>query len=110
MNEKKMVGNRISELLDAKGMTQSDLAKRAGITDVSMSRYVNGSRTPRASILANIATILGTTSEYLLGTETPADFDTEYAKIHRLIARNAPNMNMAQKRALVDAILTESND
>ena len=108
MNENKMVGKRISELLEFKGMTQSELAKKAHITDVSMSRYVNGNRMPKASILANIATILGTTTEYLLGHEVPEDFDTEYARIHRLIARNARNMNDAQKNALVKAILFES--
>lgn len=110
MNEQnRRLGERISDLRVARGLTQRELADLAGVTEVSMSRYINGDRTPRAAILSNIATALKTTSEYLLGMETTEDFDTEYLKIHRLIARNAPKMTMSQKRNLVNAIL-ESND
>ncbi len=111
MNEKNTtLGGRISELLEARGLTQRELADRAGVTEVSMSRYISGGRVPRAAILSNIATVLNTTSEYLLGTEVPGDFDSEYSKIHRLIARNAPKMTMAQKRDLVNAILESTDD
>ena len=108
MNNERTLGERISELLEAKGMTQRELADRAGVTEVSMSRYISGDRTPRAAILSNMANALGTTSEYLLGTEVVGDFNCEYSKIHRLIARNASKMTQAQKRDLVTALFEES--
>lgn len=47
--------NRIKELLEKKGMTQRELADRVGVTEVSMSRYINGDRTPKGPIAAKIA-------------------------------------------------------
>ena len=41
------LGTRISDLLKQNGLAQKDLAQQVGVTEVSMSRYVNGDRTPR---------------------------------------------------------------
>lgn len=106
---KNTLGERIAELLQKIGLTQRELAEQVGVTEVSMSRYISGDRTPKGPVIANIATALHTTSDYLLGTEATGDFESEYYKIHRLIARNAPNMSTAQKRELVNALF-ESDD
>ena len=55
----------------------------------SYSRYVSGERDPKPEMIANIATALHTTSDYLLGIEKD-DFD--YPRVRRLIARNASSM------------------
>ncbi|WP_455268693.1 recombinase zinc beta ribbon domain-containing protein [Ruminococcus sp.] len=52
----------ISDLLKQNGLAQKDLAQQVGVTEVSMSRYVNVDRTPRGPILANIARVLHTTT------------------------------------------------
>ena len=52
----------ISDLLKQNGLAQKDLAQQVGVTEVSMSRYVNGDRTPRGPILANISRVLHTTT------------------------------------------------
>ena len=49
------LGGRISELLNQYGLTQRELAAKVGVTEVSMSRYIKGERSPRGPILANIA-------------------------------------------------------
>lgn len=108
MNEHTL-GCRIAELLQKNGLTQRELAEQVGVTEVSMSRYISGDRTPKGPIIANIATALHTTTDYILGSEVVNDFDSEYYKIHRLIARNAPNMTTDQKRELVNALF-ESDD
>ena len=41
-----ILGSRISDLLQKNGLTQRELAKQVGVTEVSISRYVNGERTP----------------------------------------------------------------
>lgn len=63
-------GTRISDLLDQQGLSQRELADKVGVTEVSMSRYIKGERTPKGPIIANIAKVLHTTSDFLLGLET----------------------------------------
>ena len=58
---------RLKGLMQMYNLTQRELAQRVKITEVSMSRYVNGTRQPRPIILANIARELGTSMDYLLG-------------------------------------------
>lgn len=110
MSEKKTIGDRIAELLEKNSMTQRELAERVGVTEVSMSRYISNDRTPKGPVIANIATALHTTSDYLLGTESDEDFETEYYRIHRLIARNAAQMTKKQRNELIHVLLDESDD
>lgn len=102
---KTKLGGRIAELLKKNGLTQRELADLVGVTEVSMSRYISGDRVPKGPVIANIATALHTTTDYLLGTEEEADFESEYYKIHRLIARNAPQMTKKQRNALIQVLL-----
>lgn len=60
---------KVTMLLNKNNMTQRELADRIGITEVSLSRYISGNRTPKGPVIANIANALHTTSDYLLGTE-----------------------------------------
>lgn len=77
MKVESILGRRLSDLLEQRGITQRELAEKVGVTEVSMSRYINGGRTPQAHILANIAKELNTTSAYLLGQDSE---DTEPEK------------------------------
>ena len=96
---------RLTELLDKNNLSQKELAERVGITEASMSRYMNSDRIPKSSILANMATALHTTSDYLLGTEEEGNIDTDYPRIVRLIARNSASMTKEQKMAIINALL-----
>ena len=102
MNE--TLGQRISELLDKNGLTQRELAEQVEVTEVSMSRYISGDRTPKAPVLANIARVLHTTSEYLLGKEIEEDAELAYYQTQRAIARNAKSWTQKQKADLVNAL------
>ena len=55
-------------------------------------------------MIANIATALHTTSDYLLGIEKD-DFD--YPRVRRLIARNASSMTELEKKELINALFGE---
>lgn len=50
-------------------MSQRDLAAKIGVTEVSMSRYLSGNRTPKAPVIAQMAATLGVSTDYLLGIE-----------------------------------------
>ena len=41
------LGRRIFDLLRSKGMQQRELAKRIGLTEATMSRYISGERDPK---------------------------------------------------------------
>ena len=100
----KEFGDRLQGLLRDQGVTQKDLANRIGTTEATISRYVSGDREPKADVLANIATALHTTSDYLLGIERD-EFD--FPKIKRMIARNASEMTVQERRALLSALFGE---
>ena len=81
----KELGAKIAEMLLKRGMTQKELAERINVTGATMSRYVSGDREPKPDVLANIATALSTTSDYLLGIENG---EFSFSRIKRMIARN----------------------
>ena len=88
-------------------MTQRELAEKVDVTEVSMSRYIKGDRVPKGPVIANIATALHTTTDYLLNgnSSESGDFESEYYMIHRLIAKNASKMTSKQRRELINALL-----
>lgn len=98
------LGVRIARALKESGQTQKALAERIGVTEAVVSRYISGERDPKPETLANIATALHTTSDYLLGIENDG-FD--YPHVRRMIARNAGNLTPAEKRSLIEALFGE---
>ncbi|MBR0278229.1 MAG: helix-turn-helix transcriptional regulator [Clostridia bacterium] len=100
----KELGGRISELLKETGLTQKALAQRIGVTEAVISRYVSGEREPKPDVLANMATALHTTSDYLLGIETD---EYSHSRIRRMIARNASSMTEQEKKELINALFGE---
>lgn len=99
------LGSRISDLLEQQGLSQRELADKVGVTEVSMSRYIKGDRTPKGPIISNIARVLHTTSDYLLGHEVEAeDPELVYYRTQRAIARNAKKWSKKQKADLVNAL------
>ena len=100
----KELGLRIAESLQNRGISQKDLARRIGVTEAVISRYISGEREPKPNVLANIATALQTTSDFLLGIENE-EFD--HPRIRRMIARNASSMTDQEKRELINALFGE---
>ena len=98
-------GERLLAQLRHQGITQKQLADRINTTEATLSRYVSGDREPKAEVLANIATALGTTSDYLLGIERD-DFD--FPRVQRILTRNASSMTKQEKRALINALFGEA--
>lgn len=100
--EKKAFTERLREKVFLSGKTQRQIAELCGITEVSLSRYLSGSRIPEAPILANLANVLHTTSDELLGKNNPF---SDYAEIRVMIARGKKNFTEEQRRELSDILL-----
>lgn len=99
-------GDRVSLLLEQQDISQREIAGILGITEATMSRYIKGEREPKPETIANIATILKATSDYLLGIEDSSEPEKMgYPRIRRLIARNADGMTDDEKKVLISDIL-----
>lgn len=100
------LGNKILKLLNEKNLTQKELAKMVGTTEVSIGRYVNDKRDPSASMLSDIANALNVSTDYLLGrtsnphkTLTPIEEEFEDPEI-KILARKARSLTPEQLKAV----------
>ncbi len=103
------MGSRIRDLLNKKGMTQNDLANKAGCTSAAISHYIKGDRTPRSSVMLKIAAALDTTADYLYDG-TPVDTTEEIGYAKKLIARNITQMTKAEKKEILNILLGDDDD
>lgn len=55
----KAFGEHLKSLLEEKGMTQAELARRTGLTEASVSRYISGQRSPRITQAYRMAWAIG---------------------------------------------------
>ncbi len=70
-------GRKIKKIMKQRGITQAWLSQKTGVTEATLSRYVNGSRKPQADIAAAIAEALDVSLDYLTGiTGFPAPIKT----------------------------------
>ena len=100
-----MLGNRIEEKMKKQKLSPKDLALMIGVTESALSRYINDERAPKMDVLANMATALNTTVDYLItGMEDETDFDSLY----RLVARGSQNLDEIEKMKLIEAILKKA--
>lgn len=67
------LGSRIAGLMEQYGYTQKELAAEVGVTEAAMSRYINNSRMPKGTVIAEIAYKLNTSTDYLLGVRSIAE-------------------------------------
>lgn len=96
------IGVRISNLMKKSGYTQKELAAMVGVTESAMSRYLKGDREPKIEVIANLATALNTTSDYLISGK---EADSDFAKIYRLVARSTAKLNDEEKMKLMRVLL-----
>lgn len=72
MYSKETFARRLKDLLDKRGMTQRALSEKLETTEVTVSRYVSGCRTPNIETTVEIAEILGVSLNELVGIDPPA--------------------------------------
>ena len=58
---------RLGVLLDENNMTQTQLAKKIGTSNVTICRYLTCERIPRLDVVARIASVFNVSLDYLLG-------------------------------------------
>ncbi len=78
MNTEK-VGEQIADLRKAKGITQSELGERIGVSFQAVSKWERGETLPDITLLPDLAKILETTVDFiLLGSEKIVDYKGKF--------------------------------
>lgn len=94
---------RVKDLMKENRFSQKKLCDLCGITEAAFSRYMTSDRLPKTEVLANIANILHTTSDYLIGNDTNYGYD----QLEILLASSKDNLSLNQKRKLIDILMEE---
>ncbi len=95
---------RIKMLMNEQKLTQKELAKRAGITEASMSKYLSGERTPRIDIIVNLANALGVTTDELIGQEIENE-SMSFVRMKTVLARGLEYLSREEKNELIKFLL-----
>lgn len=85
---------------DELGLTQIEIARRAGLTERQYSHYVTGNREPKLDALVKIARALLTTPNELLGFNTDVKNSRRRQLADRLVA-SAISIGLAELEVLV---------
>ena len=63
--------NRIKQAMDSKGLNQTELAKKLGVTPQTVQQWIAGKTEPRNKKLQLLANALGVYQSWLLGDDKP---------------------------------------
>lgn len=112
------VGARVKQLREGRGWTQATLAKKAGVSRVTIGRVEIGYSRPSDALLRRLAKLLGTTSENLKGgtmhevkamIEVAPDTFMSIQKVARdeALAMGAVNTALLRVEALAEELALE---
>lgn len=79
-----MIGERIKQARTAAGLSLRELAEKAGISAMAISKYETGKSTPSSGVLLSLSKALGVPVEYFLRTERVELEEVEYRKHTKL--------------------------
>ena len=103
-----LMGEKLRTLIAERGVSQKELAQKAGVTEAAISHYINGDRSPRGAILLNIANALGTTTDFLLSVSKSEENNTsenEIENCYKLLAKNINQVSFEQKQRFLKLLL-----
>lgn len=105
------LGQRISDLRQARGMTQAELAKELGLRQQVVATYELATRRLPASLLVPITELLGVTIEELLGLEPARIKPGPVPKLQRQFeaAAELPKSEQRFLSQMLERLLTETH-
>lgn len=96
------IGDRICKLLKESGYTQKELSRMCGVTEAAMCRYIKNDREPKIEVVANMATALNTTVDYLISGKKDR---TGFEDVYHLVARSTISMTDEEKLKLIKLLM-----
>ena len=114
MSEQESFIKRLYLLLEETNTTQRELAEKVNVTEVTISRYLSGERSPRIEIINKIAKYFKVSVDYLLGrtdirNTTKTETDQEFMALYE----GYKTLNDADKgilKATLDAIINSKKE
>lgn len=97
-----MLSKRLRMARTAKGYTQEKLAKLVNSTKGTISNYENGYSTPSNEMLASLADVLNTTTDFLLGRTDDMGLTIEEKVNKALQLRHGENIYFYDMEGLTD--------
>ena len=73
-----------------------------GVTEAAMCRYLKNEREPKIEVVANMATALNTTVDYLINGKND---ETSFEDVFRLVARSTITMTDEEKIKLIKLLM-----
>lgn len=101
--------NKVVDLMATKKINQKELARLSGITESSVSRYLNSDQRPRIDVLINFAKALEVNVDYLLENNEQSS-ESSFTNIATAIARNGNNLTTEEKNKLIMLILGKGEE
>ncbi|MBR2556555.1 MAG: helix-turn-helix transcriptional regulator [Aeriscardovia sp.] len=95
----------VKSAMEKQGINQKELAKRTGITESSVCRYLKGDRKPRIDIVINFARELGLNVSELLELDGN---NSAYSDIALVIARRGGELTDEEVNSLVQMLRGEN--
>ncbi len=107
-----ILGKNIQQLRKSIGLTQSELAKKIGVSGSAVGMYEQGRREPDNDIMIRLCTFFGVSSDFLLGREAAAqrevsDIFDEFTRTlsnQKCLMMNGMPINDEERSRIVDAI------
>jgi len=98
---------RIKQLMEEQKISQKELAEKTGLTEASVSKYVNGKREPRIDVILKLAKVFNVSTDYLLeGLENEKLHDA-FSETKMAIARSKNELSDDEKTKLIKFILED---
>lgn len=97
---------RLRQLMMEKNFNQKQLSELTHITEASMSKYLKGTRTPRADVILALATALNVSTDELLGNDIQTQ-TTAFLSAKRVLARGKDEMSSEEKMMLIKLLTND---
>lgn len=100
--DQRQIGKFIAELRNEKGMTQSELGERIGVTNKTVSRWENGNYMPDISVITMLCVELGVTANELLCAQRLKDSEFKIKADENLMETLSHMKNIKHEKSIID--------
>ncbi|MBC1796059.1 helix-turn-helix domain-containing protein [Listeria booriae] len=104
-------GDRLKSLRKKNKITQSELAKKLGISQVTISKYENNIIEPDNANLTVLAETFDTSIDYLLGrTNNPTSGESDNVSVHYFEKENLTDEDIEYIETMIEALKRKTRD
>jgi len=98
------VGERLFRTRKTRGLTQTALGQRLGVSKRAIAHYESGPTIPPIDILGRLANTLGVTVSYLLGESTLKKADGDIKPAYRRLIETMERLSPKQQKMIFEMV------